>query len=51
MEDTYKIIRFRQNGDSFVIERGLTLWEAQAWCRDPETRGNGWFDGYDHDDA
>lgn len=45
--DTYKIIRFRQNGDNEVIRTGLTLEEAQAHCRDPETRGDGWFDGYD----
>lgn len=35
---TYKIIRKYAKGyKSRVIERGLTLEEAQAWCKDPET--------------
>jgi hypothetical protein len=50
---TYKIIRFyHPNIDkpNRVIQRGLTLQEAQQWCRDPETRKDGeWFDGYDQD--
>lgn len=49
MPTTYKIIRFRQDGDNEVIDRGLTLEEAQAHCKDPSTRGDGWFDGYDED--
>ena len=51
--NTYKIIRFyHPNIDkpNRVIKRGLTLQEAQQWCRDPETRKDGeWFDGYDED--
>lgn len=43
----YKIVRFRYEGDSTVIRRGLTLEEAQAHCRSEDTRGDGWFDGYD----
>ena len=52
---TYKIIRFRFEGDDRVIKRGLTLEEAQEHCRDPETSGSTcsdmrergqWFDGY-----
>ncbi len=47
---TYKIIRFyHPNIDkpNRVIKRGLTLEEAQAWCRDPKTRKDGeWFDPY-----
>lgn len=45
-EKTYKITRFRLNGESDVIARGLTLEEAQEWCRREDTHGEGWFDGY-----
>ena len=64
MTDTYKIIRFYFDKSSEVINTGLTLEEAQKWCRDPETssrtckspeglertakHGN-WFDGYDQE--
>lgn len=43
---TYKIVRFRYNGATRVIKRGLTLEEAQAHCRRPDTKGPDWFDGY-----
>lgn len=46
---TYKIIRFRFKGNSRVIKRGLSLEEAQAWCRREDTHGEGWFDGYDEE--
>ena len=46
MIDLYKIIRFKFKGNNRVIKRNLTLEEAQAHCRDPTTRGDGWFDGY-----
>ena len=46
---TYKIIRFRFEGNNQVIKRGLTLDEAQAHCQDPSTSGDGWFDGYDEE--
>ncbi len=57
----YKIVRFYQNGTRRTIKTGLTLAEAQAHCRDPETssrtatsaaakrrtrRFGPWFDGY-----
>lgn len=61
---TYKIVRCYQNGPSRTIRRGLTLAEAQAHCRNPETssrtatsaaarrrtktRGP-WFDAYEDD--
>ena len=70
MTDTYKIIRFYFDKSiswpmvQEVINTGLTLEEAQKWCRDPETssrtckspeglertakHGN-WFDGYDQE--
>ena len=43
---TYKIVRFRFNGENETIQNGLTLEEAQNHCQDEETRGEGWFDGY-----
>ena len=57
----YKIVRQFYNGAKRTIKTGLTLEEAQAHCRDPETssrtctkaagrkrtRDRGaWFDGY-----
>ena len=47
---TYKIIRFRQDGENEVLVRGLTLEQAQAHCRCEDTHGEGWFDGYDSDE-
>jgi len=47
---TYKIIRFRRDGKAKTIRTGLTLEQAQEWCKDPETRGKGWFDGYDEEE-
>lgn len=59
--DKYNIVRYYQTGGSAVVRSGLTLEEAQAWCKDPETssstctseegkartRERGpWFDGY-----
>jgi hypothetical protein len=43
---TYKIIRFYDDSLSTVIERGLTLEQAQAHCRREDTHGEHWFDGY-----
>jgi hypothetical protein len=60
--DTYKIVRHYQFGDSRLIKTGLTLEEAQAHCKDPETSSatckeerntristvkGPWFDGYE----
>ena len=48
---TYKIVRSyypHLDKTSRIIKRGLTLEEAQAYCRNPKTRKAGvWFDGYD----
>jgi hypothetical protein len=49
MTTTYKIIRFYFDSDSETIATGLTLEEAQEHCRRDDTRGDGWFDGYDED--
>lgn len=64
---TYKILRFYFNDfPTQVIEHNLTLAEAQAHCRDPETssrtaigdeavrrtqRCGPWFDGYEVEDG
>lgn len=59
---SYKIIRMFYSGKGRVVAKGLTLAEAQAWCRDPETSSRTcteaagrlrtklsgpWFDGYE----
>lgn len=55
--DTYKIIRFRYEGENTVIERGLTLEDAQAHCNRDDTHGGStedgtaWFDGYEQEDS
>jgi hypothetical protein len=43
---TYKINRFRFDGPTETIKRGLTLEEAQEHCHREDTHGDGWFDGY-----
>lgn len=45
---TYVIVRFYQdiNKGSQIIRRGLTLDQAQAHCSSDDTKGDGWFDGY-----
>lgn len=43
---TYSIIRFHRDAENEVIETGLSLKDAQAHCADPDTHGDGWFDGY-----
>lgn len=58
---TYKVVRRYFQGGKRVVKRGLTLEQAQAHCRDPETSSRTassaaarrrtrlkgpWFDGY-----
>jgi hypothetical protein len=60
---SYTIVRyyFEEDHESEIIQTGLTLEEAQAWCTDPETSSRTarseeaerrtdefgpWFDGY-----
>ena len=58
----YKIVRSYYNGRHCTIMSGLTLEDAQAYCKDPETssktctlpvkkaitrRCGEWFDGYE----
>jgi hypothetical protein len=62
MTETYKIVHTYFDHGHRTLATGLTLDEAQAWCRDPETssstatkavnaqrtkRMGPWFDGYD----
>lgn len=46
----YEIVRFyapHLEKRNRVIQRNVTLEQAQAHCRNPETRKDGeWFDGY-----
>ena len=69
MNETFRIVRFFQNErvtgrHRDVIQHGLTLEEAQAHCRDPETSSTTcrksenvrrtekcgeWFDGYERE--
>ena len=52
---SYKILRFRFEGNTRVIKRGLTLEQAQEHCSREDThkkdsKGNViWFDGYDEE--
>ena len=45
-DDTYKIVRFRQEGENTVIKTGLTIQEAMDHCQSGDTTGDGWFDGW-----
>jgi len=49
--ESFKIVRFHFQGESEVMSTGLSLAEAQAWCKRDDTHGNNWFDGYSEDDA
>ncbi len=65
MADTYKIVRgYRDSYKRRTIMTGLTLDEAQQWCKDPETSSRTctktanvrrtkthgpWFDGYERE--
>lgn len=54
MSATYRIVRMYRDDEHpdhlKVIDRGLTLEEAQAHCRDESTREAGvWFDGYEEE--
>jgi hypothetical protein len=46
---TYKIVRFRQHGDNETIKDGISLKAVQAHCNRDDTKGDGWFDGYEVD--
>jgi len=52
-EVKYNIVRYKFQGNNRIVERGLTLEQAQAHCQDDSTHAkkdkNGhraWFDGY-----
>jgi hypothetical protein len=44
--DTYKIIKFYQSGEREIVDTGLYLAEAQEYCKQEDTAGDGWFCGY-----
>ena len=43
---TYKIIRFRKNGNQKVVRRGLSLEDAKIWCNREYKHGKNWFNGF-----
>jgi hypothetical protein len=47
----YRIVRmWSAHNKTKVIKRGLTLEQAQAHCKNPNTREAGvWFDGYEEE--
>ncbi len=49
--DTYSIYRVYEDldKDQELIAEGLTLKEAQAHCSQPDTQGDGWFDGFERE--
>lgn len=44
----FRIIRFYKAGGHRTIRNNVSECEAQAHCSRPDTKGNGWFDGYDY---
>lgn len=46
----YCIVRNYFSRPSEIMEIDLTLEEAQAHCNSPDTKGDGWFDGYTDQD-
>lgn len=52
MTARYAILRFYQDSrPTRVIASGLTLAEAQTHCQRPDTRGHGWFEGYQKEEG
>ena len=50
MDKTYSIVRFFKNGEvSQIIERGLSLAEAQEHCKREDTSTDEYFDGYNEE--
>jgi hypothetical protein len=45
--ETYRIVRFYQDGTRVLHTEGQTLEEAQLHCNDKASKGEGWFDGYE----
>ena len=52
-KDTYKIVRYKFQGNNRTMERGLTLEQAQEHCQREDTHAKKdkdghrkWFDGY-----
>jgi len=48
MERCYRIVRYFKDGRRRTIKTGLSEAECQEHCGCDDTRGVGWFDGYDY---
>lgn len=46
MTASYKVYRYSQTGSKKLVKKGLTLDEAQRYCRRPDTHGKTWFCGF-----
>jgi hypothetical protein len=44
----YRIRKYRRSGGGRTIRNNVTLTEAQEYCGRPDTKGPGWFAGYDY---
>ena len=47
-EPRYNIIRCHKDNGNQIVKRNLSITEAQRHCKDPDTRGDNWVDGYEY---
>ena len=46
----YKIVRmYKDDRPSKIMYTGFTLEQAQTHCQNPNTSGDGWFDGHEEE--
>jgi len=44
--ETYSVIKFIRDGENETVAEGLTKEEAKELCKGEESRGEGWFLGF-----